>query len=776
VQTRNIYLLSGIFACGLFAFTTAALPCRAQTINSYEWTWMGGSDSICTDNCGDLEYGHLGVYGMLGVPAPGNLPGSRFGAVTWTDKNGNLWLFGGQGVFDVVHGSYGNFNDLWEFSPATKEWTWLGGSTSPLPANGFGQPGLYGTQGAPAAGNIPGGRNGALGWIDHNGHLWLFGGYGSDSSGNEGWLNDFWEFNPATNEWAWMGGSSTMLPLQYGNGRPGVYGTLGTPAAGNVPGSHGLAANWTDNDGNLWMFGGGGFDANGNGGDLNDLWEFNPATNEWAWMGGSSTRPSSGVLPGVYGTLGRPAAGNTPGERERPATWTDSSGNLWLFGGAGLDANATHGWLNDLWKFNPQTKEWAWMGGSSTIPGLDGGQPGTYGTMGTPAAGNVPGARDSASRWTDNSGNFWLLGGSGFDTNGHQGELNDLWEFNPSTNQWVWITGSSTLTLYPDGNYYEPGVYGALGMRAAGNLPGSRNAAMSWTDSDGYFWLFGGWGYDANGLSDDLNDVWRYQPPSATAPTTTPVFSIASGTYTAPQSVTISDATPGATIYYTSNGTPPTTSSSVYSAPVTVTSTETLEAMATASGYSSSDIASATYTITPPPSFTVTGTTVSVIPGATTRNTSTITLTPSGGFTGVVNVSCAITPPAASDPATCSVPPSVTISSSMAQTATLTVSTTAPATALKPTTDLLWPSAGTLAFTCVVFIGIPAERRRWWKMLVVVLFSVAGAVLGCGGSGNGGAGRVGGGNPGTTPGSYVITVTGTSGNITQTETVSLTVQ
>ncbi|MGA1981005.1 MAG: chitobiase/beta-hexosaminidase C-terminal domain-containing protein [Acidobacteriaceae bacterium] len=82
--------------------------------------------------------------------------------------------------------------------------------------------------------------------------------------------------------------------------------------------------------------------------------------------------------------------------------------------------------------------------------------------------------------------------------------------------------------------------------------------------------------------------------------TTTPTFSAGPGASTAAQSVTIADITPGATIYYTTNGTTPTTASAVYSSPINVTGLETLEAMAVASGYSNSAVARVTFEVTVP--------------------------------------------------------------------------------------------------------------------------------------------------------------------------------
>ena len=88
----------------------------------------------------------------------------------------------------------------------------------------------------------------------------------------------------------------------------------------------------------------------------------------------------------------------------------------------------------------------------------------------------------------------------------------------------------------------------------------------------------------------------------------TPIFSPAGGSYSSAQTVTISDATPGTTIYYTTNGTTPTTSSTKYSGPITVSTSETLEAIAVESGYTNSTVASAVYAISstlPSPTFSV---------------------------------------------------------------------------------------------------------------------------------------------------------------------------
>ncbi|HEX2789569.1 MAG TPA: kelch repeat-containing protein, partial [Steroidobacteraceae bacterium] len=280
-----------------------------------------------------------------------------------------------------------------------------------------------------------------------------------------------------------------------GDNASGVYGTQGTAAAGNVPGARQAATSWTDSSGNLWLFGGVGYDAAGVVGNLSDLWRYSPSSAQWTWVSGGNADNASGV----YGTQGTASASNLPGARYSASSWLDSSGNLWLFGGYGYDSTGSLGKLNDLWHYSPSSGQWTWVSGEV---GVDTG--GVYGTLGTAAATNVPGARQAASSWTDSSGNLWLFGGVGYDSTGAVGNLNDLWRYTPSSAQWTWVSGGIADNA--------SGVYGTQGTAAASNVPGGRNSISSWIDSSGNLWLFGGYGYDSTGDLGYLNDLWQYNP------------------------------------------------------------------------------------------------------------------------------------------------------------------------------------------------------------------------------------------------------------------------
>ena len=62
----------------------------------------------------------------------------------------------------------------------------------------------------------------------------------------------------------------------------------------------------------------------------------------------------------------------------------------------------------------------------------------------------------------------------------------------------------------------QNGVYGTKGVPAEGNYPGSRDFLGSWMDSEGNFWLFGGYGYNESGVIGDLNDLWKIEVFSST--------------------------------------------------------------------------------------------------------------------------------------------------------------------------------------------------------------------------------------------------------------------
>jgi hypothetical protein len=431
---------------------------NTQSANSGQWTWMSGSNSLNS----------RGVYGSKGTASSSNVPGALDGAVSWTDRSGNFWLFGGNGYDSTGNG--GNLNDLWKYSPSTNMWTWVSGSQTADAAP------VWGTEGIPNASNTPGATTLAVGWTDANGNLWLLGGQGSSSS------DAMWKFDPVTNAWTWMSGSQAIET-------PPTLGTRGVAGASNTPGDRWFAMGWTDANGNLWLFGGFGWSTDASqrpSGLCNDLWEYVPSEGTWTWVNGTQN-----AYGGVYGTQGIPSLNNIPTSREWATTWTDAGGNLWLFGGTDNRAN-NNGYGtsdNDLWEFKPQTGMWTWISGSNSTDAL-----GVYGTRGVGAPSNVPGARGTAAGWSDSQGNLWLFGGGG-----SLGVSNDLWQYSVTNNEWTWVSGSNVP--------FAVGSYGTQGVPSTTNVPSSKIGAVGFSDPAGRFWLFGG--SPASGWG---NDLWQYQP------------------------------------------------------------------------------------------------------------------------------------------------------------------------------------------------------------------------------------------------------------------------
>jgi Galactose oxidase, central domain len=324
----------------------------------------------------------------------------------------------------------------------------------------------------------------------------------------------------AHNDWTWIDGTKTAGTIaapQYGS-FPTSAPTLVPNPYTNTPGARHSAAGWTDNAGNLWLFGGLGWELTGNPAPdtldlpMNDLWVCPMVGDQCQWqlVSGYNVAYGAAIIAnaqnedqlGVYSNVGvlLPFPTPVPGARWGMATWTDNSGNLWLFGGNGNSDSAT-GLLNDLWEFNASSfnasnlttavGQWSWVGGSKQIN-----QPGAY-TGGT----LVPGARVNSVTWKDSSGNFWLFGGYGFDGSANEGFLSDLWEY--TGGKWVFVSGSNLAN--------QNGVYGTQGTPSASNAPGGRQEAVGWADANGNLWLFGGEGQDSVGTANGiLNDLWEY--------------------------------------------------------------------------------------------------------------------------------------------------------------------------------------------------------------------------------------------------------------------------
>jgi hypothetical protein len=179
---------------------------------------------------------------------------------------------------------------------------------------------------------------------------------------------------------------------------------------------------------------------------------------------------------------------------------------------------------------------------------------------------------------------------------------------------------------------------------------------------------------------------------------------------------------------------------------------------------------------------------LSFAPGATTGNSTTITVTPSGGFTGSVTLTAAVTqsPTGATDlpvPSFGATSP-VSITGVGSASGTLTVATTAPgsgALAVPKRPGSRGYETGGAALAGLLLLVIPGRRRglravlgpRTLLGLLVCLAALGGGLTGCGGGGNSG-GMVS-SNPGTTAGNYTITVTATAGTVMGQTTVAVTV-
>ncbi len=220
----------------------------------------------------------------------------------------------------------------------------------------------------------------------------------------------------------------------------------------------------------------------------------------------------------------------------------------------------------------------------------------------------------------------------------------------------------------------------------------------------------------------------------------------------------------------------------------TLTASYTPDALSSAIFFSASNTVAIAVSAPAPPSFTLSATSITVKPGATTANTSTVTLTPSGGFTGSVALEVAVTksPAGATDTPTPSFAGSgnavtLNVTGTSPVTTTVTIATTAPvaqSAVLHRNSPLPWSLAGGASLASLLLLGIPGNRLRRLRRYFaagLLLVAFAGTTIACGGGGS--STPLPPLNPGTTPGTYTLTITALNGLTVVTSTsLTLTVQ
>lgn len=452
---------------------------------------------------------------------PNNYFYNRFGSAAAANSH-EVFLYGGSSADGVYHNSLFKFNGqmaaMLSSNVSHKHYQWR----------------HY-------ARNQPGGRSRAAHAPKGEHEVYMFGGESAD-----GLRADLWFMK--NGQWTWIGGDSAIDALP-------VYGNLGISDPANHPGARHSAQMWFHGNDSLWLFGGFGYDANGQAGPLNDLWLFDGQN--WTWMKGSKWINDLGS----FATQGQSAATNNPPARYEAALYRASAHEVWLFGGRSQGA---HNLRNDHWRFNGQ--DWIWEGGSS---GLNNG--GNYGLKGQSSPSNIPAAAAGFAVADANQG-YYLYGGEGINAQGAPALFSHLWFFDTQLQEWTWLGGSCSGTavfgkatanraslspghLYGAAAWWsEQGLFlfggyrdslklevsnnlwhwdgqnwawlkgaqnqsgHALAARQSGlnhfslsSLPSARSLAASW-ESDGYFYLFGGQGFEAGGQTNaHLADTWEFQ-------------------------------------------------------------------------------------------------------------------------------------------------------------------------------------------------------------------------------------------------------------------------
>lgn len=359
--------------------------------------------------------------------------------------NGRIYVYGGYGLTSSTTND--SRSDMWMFDIGLGQWARV--KNFPSFSN-------HTNQGNPDASAQPGTRNRMATAMDASGNLWLFGGY----KNNQDPMNDLWKYNVSTKLWTWVGGDN----FQEG------WGNANWPAARH------RVRMWFDNNGDLWLYGGARQTASQNE-SFNDLWKYNPGTNNWTCVKGNAnqtfayTNTASGNYPaseGIGGTAYYPRA------RSDYGYWIDNNNNFWIFAGY-AQSHSTHDFA-DLWKYNPTTNEWTLVKGDNQVHNNSNPQNNT----------SRPIQRDAPYCWKGNDGHLYFFGGAN-----QSGFRREVWHFDIGLNTWV--------NDYVDASYdVGPSINSPTGVDHANNHPGAQVTAINHLTTATHTYMFDGYGTGSN--------------------------------------------------------------------------------------------------------------------------------------------------------------------------------------------------------------------------------------------------------------------------------------
>ncbi len=483
------------------------------------WTWLKGDTTINPPNFGSKNISHSS-----------NTPGYGHPKSTWVWNN-KLYLYGD---------NLGNGGAIWEYNPAVGNWTWVNGDSI---KNGRTDWGIYQFADTNA---FPRGMLLPNTWQQGNKTYCMFYRY-SDA---------IWEYDNITKKWRWIKGmyngwSNVYYIMPYRNHelnepqafkpdkylKPthniwqigdtvytyltdslsnilwrydlntdlwapmnftySLYPKCVAKGVGNVMNTPGYRDGYgTARIGNkLYLFGGRIYTESSPswGGRSNQLWEYDLVTKVWTMLHGSDTLN----LGPTYGTKNVGHADNTPGGISHPVFWAHNN-KLFLYPGRSFDSLP-----NSVWEYDLQANNWKYIKGNAyaDVP--------VHGQKGIATPNNHPGARYDVGYCYYN-GRLYLFGGYGYERVGVTLDaLNDLWEFDHSTNNWRWLTGAAVQNAST--------IFGTKKVAAATNTPGRREYPVM-AATNGKLYLLGGTGTHGNNDiltgSIQLGDMWEYDTTS----------------------------------------------------------------------------------------------------------------------------------------------------------------------------------------------------------------------------------------------------------------------